>query len=108
MGWLLTIWLYLPLAGTELEARMWFSREHYCNFAREKFMEIPMLHRLSEGDLADVVVLDPERSWTYDTSKGYSKSRNSPWEGEALTGRVIATFVNGSMVYHADRGVLMS
>jgi dihydroorotase len=64
--------------------------------------------RLSEGDLADVVVLDPERSWTYDTSKGYSKSRNSPWDGEALTGRVIATFVDGAMVYHADRGVLMS
>ena len=64
--------------------------------------------RLGEVDPADFVVLDPERRWTYDTAKGYSKSRNSPWDGEELTGRVIATFVAGDLVYHADRGVLMS
>ena len=28
------------------------------------------------------------RRWTYDPVKGYSKSRNSPWSGETLTGRV--------------------
>ncbi len=64
--------------------------------------------RLGEGDPADFVVLDPERRWTYDTAKGYSKSRNSPWDGEELMGRVIATFVAGDLVYHADRGVSMS
>lgn len=64
--------------------------------------------RLGEGDPADFVVLDPKRRWTYDTAKGYSKSRNSPWDGEELTGRVIATFVAGDLVYHADRGVSMS
>ena len=60
MGWLLTIWLYLPLAGSELEVRMWFSQEHYCNFAREKFVEIPMLHRLSEGELKEARVRNLE------------------------------------------------
>jgi dihydroorotase len=34
--------------------------------------------RLDSGSPADVVVIDPERSWTYDPYKGYSKSRNSP------------------------------
>jgi len=63
---------------------------------------------LAAGASADVVVLDPERRWTYDPVKGYSKSRNSPWAGQTLTGRVVATVVGGRLVYHADRGVLVS
>ncbi|MEE8508161.1 MAG: dihydroorotase [Myxococcota bacterium] len=55
---------------------------------------------------ADLVVIDPERRWTYDPTKGYSKSRNSPWAGRSLVGRVVATLVEGRMVYHVDRGVL--
>jgi dihydroorotase len=62
---------------------------------------------LGEGEPADVVVVDPERRWTYDPAKGYSKSQNSPWAGRTLTGRVVATLVDGRLVYHADRGVLM-
>ena len=62
---------------------------------------------LAEGSPGDVVVLDPERSWTYDPAKGYSKSRNSPWAGHELTGRVVATVVGGGLVYHCDRGVLI-
>ncbi len=63
---------------------------------------------LAVGASADVVVLDPERRWTYDPVKGYSKSRNSPWAGQALTGRVVATVVGGHLVYHVDRGILVS
>jgi dihydroorotase len=59
------------------------------------------------GEPADVVVLDPEQRWTYDPVKGYSKSSNSPWAGEKLTGRVVATLVDGKLVYHVDRGVLV-
>jgi len=62
---------------------------------------------LAVGQLGDVVVVDPERTWTYDPVKGYSKSRNSPWAGAELTGRVIATVVEGRLVYHSDRGVLL-
>jgi dihydroorotase len=62
---------------------------------------------LAVGAPADVVVLDPERRWTYDTAKGFSKSRNSPWDGQAMQGRVVATLVGGRLVYHGDRGVLI-
>jgi len=62
---------------------------------------------LAVGRPGDVVVLDPERVWTYDPVKGYSKSRNSPWAGAELTGRVIGTVVDGRLVYHSDRGVLL-
>lgn len=62
--------------------------------------------RLEIGGPADVVLLDPERPWTYDPAKGFSKSRNSPWAGQTLTGRPVATIVEGRLVYHVDRGVL--
>jgi dihydroorotase len=62
--------------------------------------------RLEPGAPGDVLVIDPEMKWTYDPAKGFSKSRNSPWAGQEMHGRVITTVVNGRLVYHADRGVL--
>ena len=69
-----------------------------------------ILHRpggsLAPGAPADVVVVDPERRWTYDPAKGYSKSRNSPWAGQTLTGRARLTFVAGRLVFDVERGVV--
>jgi dihydroorotase len=62
---------------------------------------------LKVGEPADLVILDPERRWVYHPSKGYSKSRNSPWSGRELVGRTIATVVGGHLAYHVDRGVLL-
>jgi dihydroorotase len=61
---------------------------------------------LAVGEVADVTLVDPERAWVYDPAKGFSKSRNSPWAGRTLTGRVVATLVGGRLVFHVDRGVL--
>jgi len=63
--------------------------------------------RLEPGLPGDIVIVDPDREWVYDPAKGYSKSRNSPWAGASLQGRVIATLVDGHLVFHADRGVLL-
>lgn len=62
---------------------------------------------LEAGRPADVALIDPEREWTYDPSQGFSKSRNSPWSGRKLVGRVTATVVDGRLVYHHERGVLI-
>lgn len=62
---------------------------------------------LEEGQFADVVILDPDAAWTYEAAEGFSKSRNSPWSGQTLTGRVEATYVNGRLVYRAGRGVVI-
>jgi dihydroorotase len=61
---------------------------------------------LARGEPADLVLVDPDRRWTYDPSKGFSKSRNSPWAGRPLQGRAIATLVAGRTVFDADRGIL--
>ncbi|MFO0687115.1 MAG: dihydroorotase [Myxococcota bacterium] len=59
---------------------------------------------LAVGSPADVVLIDPDRGWVYDPGRGHSKSRNSPWADRAMTGRVLATFVDGRLVYNLQRG----
>jgi dihydroorotase len=62
--------------------------------------------RLERGAAADLVLIDPARRWVYDPAQGFSKSRNSPWAGRELEGRVLATWVGGRLVYQQGRGVL--
>ncbi len=54
---------------------------------------------LAPGANADVCVFDPTEQWTYDATKGQSKSRNSPWHDQHLTGRVHTTLVGGKVVF---------
>ena len=48
---------------------------------------------------ADITVFDPEITWTVDSSKFRSKSRNTPFEEWKLTGKVVMTIVAGEIVY---------
>ena len=64
------------------------------------------LGRLERSAPADLVLLDPSRRWLYDPAQGFSKSRNSPWAGRELEGRVLATWASGRLVYQQGRGVL--
>jgi dihydroorotase len=54
---------------------------------------------LAEGAAADVCLFDPEEEWVYQAKKGFSKSGNSPWDGEKLKGRVKMTIVDGKVVF---------
>jgi len=56
---------------------------------------------LRAGVAADVVVFDPEAKWTVDPDKFLSKSRNTPFAGWELRGRVERTFVGGRTVFVA-------
>jgi aspartate carbamoyltransferase catalytic subunit len=51
---------------------------------------------LAAGAAADVCLFDPDEKWTYDAKAGFSKSSNSPWHGQTLTGRVKTTIVDGA------------
>jgi len=57
---------------------------------------------LREGAPADVTLLDPERAWTVTVEGFRSRSHNSPWLGERLRGRVVATWVGGRRVHAVD------
>jgi dihydroorotase len=41
-----------------------------------------------------------------DAEKFYSKSRNTPFEGMRLKGRVKKTMVSGKWVFDSDKGIL--
>jgi len=54
---------------------------------------------LAPGAHGDVTIFDPKKRWKYDVTKTRSKSQNAPWNGIAMTGRVIYTIVGGRVVY---------
>ncbi len=58
---------------------------------------------LAPGAPADVCIFDPAETWTYEAKKGFSKSLNSPWSGQKMTGRVKTTIVSGRVVFAAGK-----
>ena len=54
---------------------------------------------LRVGSFADVVVFDPAAEWSFEAKRSRSKSRNTPFDGAAMVGRVMATICEGRVVY---------
>lgn len=54
---------------------------------------------LQRGAPADVVVFDPEARWAVDPTRFQSKSRNTPFAGWELVGKVERTLVGGVAVF---------
>ena len=54
---------------------------------------------LGIGSPADVTVFDPQAEWVVDPDDFVSKGKNTPLEGATLKGKVMATIVDGSVVY---------
>jgi len=59
-------------------------------------LDVPVLQ---EGAPANFTVFDPRKSWTFTEKLNRSKSKNSPFLGAALHGKVIAT-VNKELFFH--------
>ena len=55
--------------------------------------------RLSVGSPADITLIDPSAEWTVDASSFRSKSKNSPFIGWKMKGKVAATFVGGKEIF---------
>ncbi len=56
---------------------------------------------ISQGSPANLVLLDPDQSWV--AGEFASRSKNSPFFGQELKGRVVATIVNGGIVHGGGR-----
>lgn len=56
---------------------------------------------LQEGKTADLVIFDPEKTYTIDAARFASKSRNTPFHGRQVTGAVRATIAGGEVIYQA-------
>ena len=55
--------------------------------------------RLEKGRPADLTLFDPDRAWKVVADDLLSKSKNSPFDGRPVQGRVLRTVVDGRTVY---------
>ena len=53
---------------------------------------------IAVGKVADITVIDPEAVYKVDTSKFASKSKNSPFDGYEVKGKIEYTIVGGNVV----------
>ena len=58
---------------------------------------------LAVGSHADVTIFDPGKKWTFHAADSLSKSKNSPFDGWKLQGKVVATIVGGKIVHAEQR-----
>ncbi len=58
---------------------------------------------LAIGADADVTIVDQHEQWEVDPAKFFSKSRNTPFAGWKVKGRVRTTIVSGRVVFEASR-----
>ena len=56
--------------------------------------------RLEEGAGADITIIDPQEKWALERENIVSKSKNSPFIGMPLKGRVKLTIAGGRIVYN--------
>ncbi|HHM05988.1 MAG TPA: dihydroorotase [Gammaproteobacteria bacterium] len=86
---------------------------------RDGLVDLPtVLHRLSTGPArllgidaghlqvgaaADLCLFDPEREWTLSPATLLSRGHNSPFSGWQFRGQVMATLLNGRVVYERPR-----
>jgi len=54
--------------------------------------------RIEPGRPANIVLLDPATEWSVDATRFNSKSRNTPFDGRGVKGRVVHTFFNGRQI----------
>ena len=57
---------------------------------------------LSLGNEADILIFNPNLEYSIDISKFHSKSKNSPFDGWKVKGKVIHTLVKGKTAYSAN------
>ena len=54
---------------------------------------------LAAGAIADITVIDPDKKWVPTAGKLASKSKNSPWLDQEMTGAAVYTIVAGKVMY---------
>ena len=57
---------------------------------------------LSEGAPADIALVALDEEWTVDPDRLHGKSKNTPFKGLKLTGKVKKTLLNGNVVFSCE------
>lgn len=93
----------LGLAITELAEKGYLSLSDLLSKMSANPAKIVGLkpNSLNDGEVADITIFDPEAGWVVKKEKFLSKSRNSPFIGRKLKGKVKATVMDGRLTYRA-------
>ncbi|HEY0263081.1 MAG TPA: dihydroorotase, partial [Granulicella sp.] len=85
--------------------------EHGCDLRRivtlmstqpARLLGRPELGTLQVGSSADIVIFAPDSTWTFKASESISRSKNTPFDGSPMQGRIVATIVDGRVLYRAS------
>lgn len=57
------------------------------------------------GKIADIVIADPNETYTIDVNRFFSKGKNTPFDGKEVVGKVKTTIVAGNVVYENENFV---
>ena len=63
---------------------------------------------IAVGEPANLCLIDPGARWTVDPAQSASRSRNTPFAGRELPGRVVATFLRGRATVSGGRPVALA
>jgi len=66
-----------------------------------RILRLPVA-RLAPGAPADLVLFDPDHAWRISTDRFRSKSKNAPFDGRAVRGRVVRTIVDGRTIFRGE------
>ncbi len=95
----------LALAWTELVETGWLTPEQLV--IKMSTNPAQIINRpggsLKAGEPADVVLFDPKQTWVLEKSQIVSHSKNSPFIGRSLKGRVEAVWVDGNLKYCKEK-----
>jgi dihydropyrimidinase len=58
----------------------------------------PQKGSLQVGTDADIVLFDPEQTWTIDAGDLHSAAGYSPYEGMRVAGKVVMTYLRGRLI----------
>lgn len=64
--------------------------------------------RIEKGAKAEFMIADLQKEWTVEPEKFASKSRNSVFKGEKLTGKVLLTVSGGKVIYEYPSAIKRS
>jgi dihydroorotase len=57
---------------------------------------------MTKGKQADVTIIDPDVEYKIDVNKFRSKSKNCPYHGWKVKGKVVKTIVGGEIRFSAE------
>ncbi len=82
----------------ENKLQLWQIQKLMCENPA-KIVGIKNRGMIKEGYYADLILIDPNKKWTFNKNEIVSKCGWSPYEGKSLTGKNITTIINGKIVY---------